>query len=98
HIVNHAVFKASLFMAAGAVDHEVGTRDLRKLGGLVRFMPITTALATISAAAMAGVPLLNGFLSKEMFFEEAIAADTGGALDAMIPLVVVVASAFSVVY
>lgn len=98
HLVNHAVFKASLFMAAGAVDHEVGTRDLRRLGGLVRFMPITTALATISAAAMAGVPLLNGFLSKEMFFEETLSARTGGTLDILPALVVVAASAFSVVY
>lgn len=98
HIVNHAIFKASLFMAAGAVDHETGTRDLRRLGGLMRFMPITTALATISAAAMAGVPLLNGFLSKEMFFEETLAAQTGGVLGVAPALIVVVASAFSVVY
>jgi multicomponent K+:H+ antiporter subunit A len=98
HIVNHAVFKASLFMAAGAVDHEVGSRDLRKLGGLTRFMPVTAALATISAAAMAGVPLLNGFLSKEMFFEEALAARTGGTLDLAPALIALSASTFSVVY
>jgi multicomponent K+:H+ antiporter subunit A len=98
HIVNHAVFKASLFMAAGAVDHEAGTRDLRKLGGLARFMPLTAGLATLSAAAMAGVPLLNGFLSKEMFFEETLAARTGSRLDLLPPLIVVAASAFSVVY
>src|SRR3546814_955260 len=48
HIVNHATFKASLFMAAGAVDHEAGTRDLRELGGLRRFMPNTTMLAVIA--------------------------------------------------
>ena len=45
HIVNHATFKASLFMAAGAVDHETGTRDLRRLGGLRHIMPITATLA-----------------------------------------------------
>src|SRR5574337_1016169 len=61
HIVNHATFKSSLFMAAGAVDHEAGTRDLRKLGGLRRVMPITATLALVAGAAMAGVPLLNGF-------------------------------------
>src|SRR5574337_1283126 len=61
HIVNHATFKASLFMAAGAVDHEAGTRDLRKLGGMRRVMPITATLALVAGAAMAGVPLLNGF-------------------------------------
>src|SRR5690606_33054586 len=66
HVVNHALFKASLFMAAGIIDHEAGTRDMRKLSGLIRFMPRTAALAMVAAAAMAGVPLLNGFLSKEM--------------------------------
>ncbi len=74
HIINHATFKASLFMAAGIVDHEAHTRDLRKLGGLYRLMPITGTLAVIATAAMAGVPLANGFLSKEMFFTEAASA------------------------
>src|SRR5690606_12361106 len=67
HMLNHATFKASLFMAAGIVDHETGTRDLQRLGGLYRAMPITGTLAIVAASAMAGVPLLNGFLSKEMF-------------------------------
>src|SRR5690606_31666880 len=98
HTVNHAVFKASLFMAAGAVDHEAGTRDMRKLRGLVRYMPITTVLATVAAAAMAGVPLLNGFLSKEMFFEESLTAARGMAAAWLPAIVAVVASTFSVVY
>jgi multicomponent K+:H+ antiporter subunit A len=68
HILNHAVFKASLFMAAGIIDHEAGSRDMRRLGGLFVFLPMTATLAMIASAAMAGVPLLNGFLSKEMFF------------------------------
>ena len=54
HIVNHAVFKASLFMAAGIVDHETGTRDMRRLGGLRHAMPITATLAIVASAAMAG--------------------------------------------
>ena len=62
HIMNHAIFKASLFMAAGIIDRETGTRDIRRLSGLRRFMPITETLARDAAAAMAGVPLLNGFL------------------------------------
>lgn len=98
HTVNHAIFKASLFMAAGAVDHEAGTRDMRKLRGLFRYMPITTALATVAAAAMAGVPLLNGFLSKEMFFEESLTVGRGMAAAWLPALVAVVASTFSVVY
>ena len=71
HILNHATFKAALFMSAGIVDHETGTRDIRKLGGLRHVMPITATLAMIAAASMAGVPLFNGFLSKEMMLEEA---------------------------
>ena len=72
HIMNHATFKASLFMAAGIIDHETGTRDIRRLNGLFRAMPITGTLALVASAAMAGVPLLNGFLSKEMFFAETV--------------------------
>src|SRR5690606_1790972 len=67
HIMNHATFKASLFMAAGIVDHESGTRDMDRLSGLRKMMPVTATLACVASAAMAGVPLLNGFLSKEMF-------------------------------
>lgn len=72
HTLNHATFKASLFMAVGIIDHESGTRDMRKLRGLYKVMPITATLAIVASGAMAGVPLLNGFLSKEMFFAEAI--------------------------
>jgi multicomponent K+:H+ antiporter subunit A len=72
HIINHAVFKASLFMAAGIIDHECGSRDMRKINGLFKYMPYTAVLAMVAAAAMAGVPLLNGFLSKEMFFGETL--------------------------
>ncbi len=72
HILNHATFKASLFMAAGIIDHETGSRDMRKLNGLWKYMPWTALLAIVASSAMAGVPLLNGFLSKEMFFAEAL--------------------------
>src|SRR5574337_314081 len=98
HIVNHATFKASLFMAAGAVDNEAGTRDLRKLGGLRRVMPITATLAMVAAAAMAGVPLLNGFLSKEMFFAETLAAQHGLLLDLASVAIAVTAVTFGVTY
>lgn len=98
HTVNHATFKASLFMAAGIIDHETGTRDLRKLSGLFRFMPITATLAMVAAAAMAGVPLLNGFLSKEMFLAEALEVHSGTILDRALPVLATVASMFSVLY
>jgi multicomponent K+:H+ antiporter subunit A len=70
HILNHSTFKAALFMSAGIIDHETNTRDIRKLGGLRHLMPITFIIATIAALSMAGIPLLNGFLSKEMMLEE----------------------------
>jgi multicomponent K+:H+ antiporter subunit A len=98
HMINHATFKASLFMAAGIVDHETGTRDMRKLGGLFRYMPETATLAMVASAAMAGVPLLNGFLSKEMFFAEAIETHVRSVLDTSQPYVAVVASTFAVTY
>ncbi|MFA5522380.1 MAG: monovalent cation/H+ antiporter subunit A [Castellaniella sp.] len=98
HIINHATFKASLFMAAGIVDHESGTRDMTRLSGLYRHMPITATLAVVAAAAMAGVPLLNGFLSKEMFFAETVFASGHGALHYGLPAAAVLAGAFSVAY
>lgn len=96
HLLNHATFKASLFMAAGIIDHESGTRDLRRLSGLRRQMPITATLAIVAAASMAGVPLLNGFLSKEMFFAEAVSA--GDSRNWYLSAAATVAGAFSVCY
>ena len=98
HIMNHAVFKASLFMAAGIIDHETGTRDMRKLSGLWRFMPYTATLAMVAAASMAGVPLFNGFLSKEMFFAESLHQETLGFLSWMIPVLATLAGIFAVAY
>ncbi len=98
HMLNHATFKASLFMAVGIIDHESGTRDIRRLNGLRRFMPMTTTLAIVAAAAMAGVPLLNGFLSKEMFFAETIETHDGSFLDDALPYIVTLASMLTVAY
>ncbi len=70
HILNHATFKAALFMSAGIIDHEAHTRDIRGLGGLRKLMPVTFVIATLAALSMAGIPFLNGFLSKEMMLEE----------------------------
>lgn len=99
HIINHATFKASLFMAVGIIDHETGTRDIRRLSGLLRLMPITASLAMVASAAMAGVPLLNGFLSKEMFFAEALSASTPFQFTHdVLPVMATVAGVFSVAY
>jgi len=98
HIANHATFKASLFMAAGIIDHETGTRDLRRLSGLRRYLPFTATLAMVASAAMAGVPLLNGFISKEMFFAETAVLNPNGFVNLALPIGATVAGAFSVVY
>ena len=98
HIMNHATFKASLFMAAGIIDHESGTRDIRKLSGLFRMMPITATLAMVASASMAGVPLLNGFLSKEMFFAETVYISANAAIEYGLPIAATIAGIFSVAY
>ncbi|KQP73482.1 cation:proton antiporter [Methylobacterium sp. Leaf111] len=98
HTVNHATFKASLFMAAGIIDHETGTRDMRRLSGLWRAMPYTATLAMVAAAAMAGVPLLNGFLSKEMFLAEAVDNAGEHGLNLALPILATLASAFTMLY
>ncbi len=98
HILNHATFKASLFMAAGIIEHETGTRDMRRLGNLRRYLPFTSALAIVATLAMAGIPLLNGFLSKEMFFAEALEIEGAGFMRIAITVVAFLASAFAVTY
>ncbi|WP_338477776.1 monovalent cation/H+ antiporter subunit A [Pseudomonas trivialis] len=98
HILNHATFKASLFMAAGIIDHESGTRDIRKLSGLVRLIPFTATLAMVASASMAGVPLLNGFLSKEMFFAETVFISSTEWVEIALPLIATIAGTFSVAY
>ncbi|VVN76052.1 NAD(P)H-quinone oxidoreductase subunit 2, chloroplastic [Pseudomonas fluorescens] len=98
HILNHATFKASLFMAAGIIDHESGTRDIRKLSGLVKLIPFTATLAMVASASMAGVPLLNGFLSKEMFFAETVFISSTAWVEIALPLIATIAGTFSVAY
>ncbi|MGB7999610.1 MAG: Na+/H+ antiporter subunit A [Anaerobacillus sp.] len=104
HILNHATFKGSLFMVAGIIDHETGTRDIRKLGGLFTFMPITATLAFFGTFSMAGFPLpfLNGFLSKEMFFKSSLEFEHGStiihAVSPFFPYLAVGGSIFTFVY
>lgn len=98
HIINHATFKASLFMAAGIIDHESGSRDMRQLNGLWKYMPYTATLAMVASASMAGVPLMNGFLSKEMFFTETLHQASLGSLSWFIPVLATLGGVFAVAY
>jgi len=88
YAASHALFKGTLFMCAGAVQRATGTRDMRKLGGLASRMPVTTLVWLVSAAAIAGVPLTNGFVAKWLLFD--------AALEAKQAVVVVIAWAVSV--
>jgi multicomponent K+:H+ antiporter subunit A len=100
HVLNHASFKAALFMTAGIVDHETGTRDMRRLGGLMAVLPVMGWLALVASAAMAGLPPFNGFISKEMMLDEALRAgqrmwgDAGWA----VPVLATLGGLFSVAY
>lgn len=96
HILNHATFKAALFLTAGIIDHETGTRDLRLLGGLRKLMPVTFAIAAVASLSMAGMPPLNGFLSKEMMLEETVHAGYGPAW--LLPVLATIGAAYSVAY
>ncbi|MCQ4088581.1 Na+/H+ antiporter subunit A [Saccharibacillus sp. JS10] len=103
HLINHAVFKGSLFMVVGIVDHETGTRDLRRLGGLMKLMPITSAIALIGSFSMAGLPPFSGFLSKEMFFTAMVHILEFDVLNAgswmlLLPILAWIASVFTFVY
>lgn len=97
HIINHATFKAALFMIAGIIDHETQTRDLRKLSGIWQLLPFTGTLTMITAASMAGVPLTNGFISKEMFFTELLSSLSGPTV-VLAAVVATLAGLFAVAY
>ncbi|GAB4574916.1 MAG: hypothetical protein Kow0077_23850 [Anaerolineae bacterium] len=84
HLLSHAVFKALLFLAAGAVIHAVGTRDMRQMGGLGRRMPVVRNVFILGALALAGVPILNGFWSKELVLEAGLAGGPRWAFAGML--------------
>jgi len=97
HLMNHAAFKAALFLCVGMVEHETGTRRLSQLGGLWRAMPWTGVFTLIAAAAMAGLPPLGGFVSKELFYEATLET-TQPTVRTIFPLLAVVGSAFTFAY
>jgi len=103
HLVNHSTFKGSLFMVVGIIDHETGTRDLRRLGGLIHLMPVSFTLTVIGGFSMAGLPPFNGFLSKEMFFTAVVQASEMEIFNLQhigifIPIIAWIASVLTFVY
>lgn len=103
HLVNHSTFKGCLFMVVGIIDHETGTRDIRRLSGLMTLMPISFTLTVIGSFSMAGLPPFNGFLSKEMFFTAMLNASEMSIFNmefvgTALPIVAWIASVFTFVY
>lgn len=93
YCVSHALFKSTLFLCAGAIQHATGTRDLKKLGGLAAVMPHTSRIWLVAAASIIGVPLTNGFVAKWMLFDSAL--ESGDVAVVVIAWLVSLFTAFS---
>lgn len=103
HLFNHATFKGCLFMVVGIIDLETGTRDIRKLGGLMYIMPVSFTLTMMGTLSMAGLPPFSGFLSKELFFTALLNASqmtffNMESIGILIPIIAWIASIFTFVY
>lgn len=103
HIINHATFKGALFMVTGIVDHQTGTRSIKRLGALMTIMPISFTITLITAFSMAGLPPFNGFLSKEMFLEAMFEISQSNitilsTISVLFPLLAILGSIFTFVY
>ena len=92
-LLAHSLYKGALFMVAGILDHETGTKDVTAMGGLRRLMPVTALVACISALSLAGVPPLFGFIGKELMFESVLEA---GSFRAVIFLLSFAAAIFTI--
>ena len=93
-VVAHALYKSALFLVVGSVDHEAGSRDLRRLGGLARVMPFSFIVGLVAALSMAGLPPLFGFLAKETLLATITHPTVPPAVDLIFPVATVVAGAF----
>jgi multicomponent Na+:H+ antiporter subunit A len=94
-LLAHGLFKSTLFLAVGIIDHETGTRDLRLLSGLGRRLPVLAVVSTLAALSMAGVPPLLGFISKEAAYEAFL---HGGTTDLLVLAGLFVGSVLTAAY
>ncbi len=92
HMINYMMYKGMLFLGAGALYYVTGTRDLDRMGGLSRRMPITTVMFFISAAAISGVPPFNGFVSKLMIYQSSFAVHPALTVVALVTSILTLAS------
>jgi formate hydrogenlyase subunit 3/multisubunit Na+/H+ antiporter MnhD subunit len=88
HVLNHGIFKGLLFLNAGSMLHATGTQDLNKLGGLMKYMPLTAITALIASFSISGVPLFSGYVSKWTIYSAAI---QGSSYARYLPLCAVIA-------
>ncbi len=95
HALNHGLFKSLLFLDAGAILHATGTRDLDRIGGLARYMPLTAATTAIGALAISGVPLLNGFVSKWQIYVSAVLTSRAAPFLAACAVIAIATSALT---
>jgi multicomponent Na+:H+ antiporter subunit A len=99
HVLVHALFKGALFLVAGIVAHETGTRALAELGGLRRDLPVTAAVAVVGGLAMAGLPPFSGFFSKELLLKATVeTARAAGGAAWLLPALATIGSVFTVLY
>ena len=98
HIINHAAFKAGLFMITGVIDHTFHTRDIDKLRGIRKFMPISFILSIIAGFSMAGIPPLSGFYSKEYFLTTVYSLTSSSVFYIVIAILVVIAAIGTAIY
>ncbi|WP_298406583.1 hydrogen gas-evolving membrane-bound hydrogenase subunit E [uncultured Chloroflexus sp.] len=83
NILAHALYKSALFMLAGVIDHECGTRDLRRLGGLRAYMPRTMVITALALLSFGGIPVMFGFVAKELMLEAALETELGAMLSTL---------------
>ena len=95
HMMNHAFFKALLFLCAGSVIHAVGTEDMRKMGGLRKKMPITSITMLIGSLSIAGIPILSGFWSKDLILEALMVPFNEGSAAGIIFLLIFIVAAIT---
>jgi multicomponent K+:H+ antiporter subunit A len=93
-VLAHALYKSALFLVVGSVDHEAGSRDLRRLGGLARAMPFSLMVGLVAALSMAGLPPLFGFLAKETLLATATHPNVPEVINLLFPAATVIAGAF----
>jgi formate hydrogenlyase subunit 3/multisubunit Na+/H+ antiporter MnhD subunit len=95
HTLNHGVFKALLFLNAGSMLHATGTQDLGKMGGLLKYMPLTAATALVASLSISGVPLFNGFASKWTIYVAAVQGSHGAGFLALFAAIAILTSALT---